>query len=328
MRLKSRLGKGFYMRNLISPKETGVRRTYEQHLSSIVIDLQDEILSSDCDIVQILRRAHVIAVKLGLKEFDQWISYELNGYPDQNVCPDYRKIRGTLKAFNPYHGWIPAVIADGELETIICEKKISNSISEIITLCKNPESRLVYEFPGEQVEHLDRLFGSPLPMRYALHISVASVMDIIEKVKNTVLEWTLKLEEEGVLGEGMRFSDKEKQNAKALPQTVNNYYGATNVINAPIEGMQIVSGNEHVTFSYDQARADISKIEAAISQEQLQSEDKDAALEMLMEIRDKIAQEKKPGVIKALLVGLKEFLMNAGSSLAAGLIQASIQGLF
>ena len=42
----------------------------------------------------------------------------------------------------------------------------------------------------------------------------------------------------------------------------------------------------------------------------------------------KIAQEKKPGVIKALLVGLKEFLMNAGSSLAAGLIQASIQGLF
>ena len=162
-------------------------------MSSIVIDLQDEILSSNCDIVQILRRAHVIAVKLGLKEFDQWISYELNGYPDQNACPDYRKIRGTLKAFNPYHGWIPAVITDGELETVICEKKISNSISEIITLCKNPESRLVYEFPGDQVEHLDRLFGSPLPMRYALHISTASVMDIIEKVKNTILEWTLKL---------------------------------------------------------------------------------------------------------------------------------------
>ena len=31
MRLKSRLGKGLCMRNLISPKKTGVRRTYEQH---------------------------------------------------------------------------------------------------------------------------------------------------------------------------------------------------------------------------------------------------------------------------------------------------------
>ena len=94
------------------------------------------------------------------------------------------------------------------------------------------------------------------------------------------------------------------------------------------KGMQIVSGNEHVTFSYDQARAAISEIEAAISQEQLKSEDKDAALEMLTEIRGKITQEKKPGVIKALLVGLKDFLMNAGSSLAAALIQTSIQGLF
>ncbi len=46
-------------------------------------------------------------------------------------------------------------------------------------------------------------------------------------------------------------------------------------------------GNEHVTFSYDQARAAISKIEAAISQEQLQSEDKDAALEMLTESETK-----------------------------------------
>ena len=66
----------------------------------------------------------------------------------------------------------------------------------------------------------------------------------------------------------------------------------------------------------------------ALSRKQLQSDDKDAALEMLTEIRDKIAQEKKSGVIKALLVGLKDFLIKAGSSLAAGLIQTNIQGLF
>jgi hypothetical protein len=297
-------------------------------MSSIVIDLQNEITSSECDIVKILRRAHVIAVKLGLKEFDQWISYELNGYPNQNACPDYRKVRGVLKAFNPYQGWISTLIPDGELEKMICEKKVPNSISEIITLCKTAENGLISEFSGEQLELFNRMFDSPLPMRYALHISGASVVDIVEKVKNTILEWTLKLEEEGVLGEGMRFSDEEKQTAKNMPQTVNNYYGATNVINGPSEGMQIVSGNQNVTFSYDKANTAVSEIETAISQESLQSEDKDAALEMLSEIRDKISQEKKPSVIKALLVGLKDFLINAGSSLAAGLIQAEIQGLF
>ena len=297
-------------------------------MSSIVIDLQNEIMSSECDVVKILRRAHVIAVKLGLKEFDQWISYELNGYPNQDTCPEYRKVRGVLKAFNPYQGWIPTLIPDAELEKAICEKRVPNSISEIITLCKNAENGLISEFSGEQLELFNRMFDSPLPMKYALHISGASVMDIVEKVKNTILEWTLKLEEEGVLGEGMRFSDDEKQTAKSMPQTVNNYYGATNVINGSSEGMQIVSGNENVTFSYDKANTAVSEIKAAISQEQLQSEDKDAALEMLSEIRNKITQEKKPSVIKALLVGLKDFLINAGGSLAAGLIQAKIQGLF
>ena len=297
-------------------------------MSSIVIDLQNEIMSSECDVVKILRRAHVIAVKLGLKEFDQWISYELNGYPNQDTCPEYRKVRGVLKAFNPYQGWIPTLIPDAELEKAICEKRVPNSISEIITLCKNAENGLISEFSGEQLELFNRMFDSPLPMKYALHISGASVMDIVEKVKNTILEWTLKLEEEGVLGEGMRFSDEEKQTAKSMPQTVNNYYGATNVINGSSEGMQIVSGNENVTFSYDKANTAVSEIKAAISQEQLQSEDKDAALEMLSEIRNKITQEKKPSVIKALLVGLKDFLINAGGSLAAGLIQAKIQGLF
>lgn len=297
-------------------------------MSSIVIDLQNEVTSSECDVVKILRRSHVIAVKLGLKEFDQWISYELNGYPNQNSCPDYRKVRGVLKAFNPYHGWIPTLIPDAEHEKAICERRVTNSISEIITLCKNAESGLICEFSGEQLEFFNRIFDSPLPMKYALHISAASVMDIVEKVKNTVLEWTLKLEKEGVIGEGMRFSDEEKQTAKSIPQTVNNYFGATNVINGPSEGMQIVSGNENVTITYDKANTAVSEIETAISQEQLQSEDKEAALEMLSEIREKIAQKKKPRVIKALLIGLKDFLINAGGSLAAGLIQAKIQGLF
>ena len=92
-------------------------------MSSIVIDLQNEITASECDVVKIIRRAHVITVKLGLKEFDQWISYELNGYPNQDTCPEYRKVRGVLKAFNPYHGWIPTLIPDGELEKRYVRKR-------------------------------------------------------------------------------------------------------------------------------------------------------------------------------------------------------------
>lgn len=70
-------------------------------MSSIVLDLQNEGTKADCDIVSVLRKAHLIAAKLGLTDFDKWILCELNGYQNNDKVPDYRKIRGVLKAFNP-----------------------------------------------------------------------------------------------------------------------------------------------------------------------------------------------------------------------------------
>lgn len=48
------------------------------NMAGIVLELQEEVLSSNCDIVSVLRKAHLIAVKLKFSDFDQWIQYELN----------------------------------------------------------------------------------------------------------------------------------------------------------------------------------------------------------------------------------------------------------
>ena len=39
-------------------------------MSSIVLDLQAELVSSECDILSSLRKAHIIATKLKLVDFD------------------------------------------------------------------------------------------------------------------------------------------------------------------------------------------------------------------------------------------------------------------
>jgi hypothetical protein len=83
-------------------------------MASIVLDLQKEILSPNCDIVNVLRKAHLIAVKLKLSDFDQY----------KESCPEYRKVRGTLKYLNQYYGWYPIIIQNNEIEKIICEKNI------------------------------------------------------------------------------------------------------------------------------------------------------------------------------------------------------------
>lgn len=298
-------------------------------MGSIVLELQNEIVSSNCDAVNVLRKAHLIASKLKLADFDQWIQHELNGYPDQESCPEYRKVRGSLKAFNPYHGWIPTLIQDNEFEKMICEIKLKNSISEIISLCQSSENGLISEFSGEQLAFLNQMFDSTLSMKYALHIPTTAVKDIEEKVKNTILEWTLKLESKGIVGENMVFSETEKNSAVNIPQTVNNYYGNTSVINSPSDNVHIVSGSENtVTFSYDKVKDVVDAVEKSICESDLSKEDIETAKELLADIKLKITEEKKPHILKSALVGLKDFLISTGANVAAGLIQSKMQGLF
>lgn len=298
-------------------------------MSSIVLELQKEVTLQNCDIVYVLRKAHLIAAKLKLSEFDQWISYELNGYPNQNCTPNYRLMRGELKGFDPYTGWIPAIINHAELENLICKRKIQNSISEIITLCEKSNNGFILPFYGSTLQQLNEMFDSEFPIQYALHISSTAVIDIVEKVKNTVLEWTIKLEAEGILGEGMKFNEEEKKNALEIPHMVNNFYGSTNVMNGSAQNMQIVSGNNNeIFFSYEEAKKAIKEIEDSISGDSISIDDKETVLEMLAEISDKIEQKKKPSMIKATLIGLQDFLINVGANVTAGLILGKIQGLF
>ena len=298
-------------------------------MGSIVLELQNEVISSNCDVVNVLRKAHLIASKLKLTDFDSWIQYELNGYPNQESCPEYRKIRGSLKAFNPYNGWIPTLIQNNEVEKMICERKLVNSISEIIALCESSNSGLISEFTGEQLALFNKMCDTPLPMRYALHISKTAVKDIEEKVKNTILEWTLKLEAEGIIGDNMIFSEEEKDSATKLPQTINNYYGNTSVINSPSDNVSIVSGsNNTVSFSYDKIKSAVNDIEKSIEESNLSKENMDIAIELLTDIKSKIEDKKKPHILKSAFVGLKDFLINTGANVAAALIQAKMQGLF
>lgn len=297
-------------------------------MSSIVLDLQNEVTKQDCDIVNVLRKAHLISAKLGLTDFDKWITCELNGYKKGDVLPDYRTIKGKLKAYTPFNGWIPAVITDQKTEDALCIADVANSISEIIELCSNSKNKIFTEYTGKQLELINNMFDEPFT-RFALYLSPSAIKDIVEKVKTTVLEWTIKLEENGIMGEGMQFNYDEKQTAKNIPQPINNYYGSTNIINAPIESSAIIAGNNNsLMFTYDKANNAISQIESSLNNEAISDEDKESAMELLSEIKEKVSNQKKPTIIKSAFTGLKDFLIGVGASATVAIIQAKMQGLF
>lgn len=192
---------------------------------AIVLELQEEALKSDADILSLLRKSSLIARKLSLKDFQEWIDNELNGYKKGNI-PDYREIRGELKAWNPYHGWIPVVAPDNELEKMFNTRKIPDSIPSLNSLLLEEDLQLSINVPAEMTSYFNKL--TDYETVYKIILSKNTISNILEQVKNKILDWAITLEENGILGEGLRFTTEEKDIAKNEPQIVNyinNFYG-------------------------------------------------------------------------------------------------------
>ena len=102
------------------------------------------------------------------------------------------------------------------------------------------------------------------------------------------MEWTLKLEEKGILGENMTFNETESTSAKEIPQQVNYYYGT--IIHGDVSSSQIVSGNSNsIAYNATAAADAVQEIRESLERDKLSKEDMDSAVELLDEISEKIA---------------------------------------
>lgn len=196
-------------------------------MSGIVLDLQKEALDNNCDILNLLRKAYLIAKKLKLAEFEEWINNELNGYTDKKIIPEYRKVHGDLRGWNPYHGWIPAIIYDNDMYNLLSIQKMPDAISNLKNIFDTSENHtIILQFNGYINNQLSNF--CEFATKFALVIGTNQIFDIIEKVRNIILDWSIKLETSGIIGEGLQFSNEEKEIAANTPiinNYINNFYG-------------------------------------------------------------------------------------------------------
>ena len=299
-------------------------------MSSIVLELQKDLLDTNCDILKTLRKAHIIAVKLNLSEFDEWIQNELNGYESEDDnFPEYRKMNGELKANNPRRGWIPMVIVDKNSREFFRYVPILESISYLIGVEKKSKDGYFYfSYPTDVSMKLCMGANLPAYMECALHISTVKIIDLIDIVKNRLLEWTLELEKNGIWGENMTFSVVETESAKKVSQQINNYYGGI-FVSGNVNKSQLITGN-NTTAIYGNTSLEnvIEEIKKSIEKENISDSDKADAIELLEDVSGKIKENRKPNIIKASVDVLKNFVASVGADVTASLIAEKIKDLF
>lgn len=201
-------------------------------MKEIVLQLQEDALSSDMDILALVRKAYLISKKLNLTDFSEWLNYEMNGYYGDCDVPNYRIAYGEIKAWNPYHGWIPVVF---DKTTDFHKKEICDSLASLKSVYdKSNNQYCMYAFPSEVNAILSE--KAPLTTKFSLFVSNSLIFNIFEQVKNKILDWAIILEDNKIKGYDLKFTEEEKERAVNTPiivNYINNFY--SEVIDSQIQ---------------------------------------------------------------------------------------------
>lgn len=221
---------------------------------SIILKLQKKCLDKNESLQDLLREALLISSKLKLDNFKEWINSELKGY-NGNI-PEYRVITVKLKFFNPYQGWIDAIV-DDKLEEVLRKTNIAQPISEIEKIVNDyqPEQKIQVDLKDNNILMIQRLYKTDF--KPAQFINYIQFFGIIDKVRTLLLEWTLKLEEDGIIGNDyLIFTEGEKEMAKNI--NIQNFNGILGDIsnngNFSVEDNSIKIYNENINKLIDEIK--------------------------------------------------------------------------
>jgi hypothetical protein len=72
---------------------------------TLLREIQAEASTAGGDTAAVLRKCKILAARLGSEEFAQWVAWELDGYPDEQPVPSYRRISAQYYANFVGVGW-------------------------------------------------------------------------------------------------------------------------------------------------------------------------------------------------------------------------------
>ena len=194
-------------------------------MPGLILELQGAALDPNVRVSDLLRKALVVSKKLAVEDVDQWIQRELNGYSSNESIPSYRRIRGTVKVWNPHHGWQSVNFRNAEFGEMISTQSIGQAIGELDDLrLRAVNDDLQAPFSQKQVNMLMK--AMEIPLQPSLHVAYTGIVGILDSVRNNILVWALDLERKGILGEGMTFSKEEKSAATQVSYQITNNIGS------------------------------------------------------------------------------------------------------
>ena len=288
-------------------------------MASIVVELQRDSLNPAVAVSDLLRKALFIATKLDIPEFKTWIENELGGYrdcSDPNGVPSYRLRSGTVMGQDPWSGrWVPIVFPTAEQNKIVAKFIFFDPVAEIETLMGraiSDKGTVRIDFSPEQ-EALLRSNSQHGLMMHTRFIRVEDLKGVLDEVRTAILRWSMKLEKDGIVGEGMTFSAEEQRKASAVHYNTNFY--------APVGNVAQHSEHFWQTANIEIQSEDLEKLVTEFSKHlselNLDARQQQRAEAQLAILKTELTGEPDPVIVKQAAHSLRNITENAIASILA-----------
>lgn len=258
----------------------------------IVLQLQHLAQKNSSDIEELLRRAKLVASKLKLNDLMLWCNNELMGYKSSGDLPDYRQVFGQLKVKNPWHGLQPFHITDTEIDNLVRQVPLAESIVHYVHLVSSNANSLQVMLPTDAISILGKMIERSCGMLLepVLEINVAQIANVLTNVRNLIFNWALDLEANGILGEGMQFTSEEKEKAMTGSGTtyhIGNMQGVAGDMKDNSRAYQNSTDNSINNYNV----ADIKDVLTQVKNDLLDADLDDADLQVSTKVIEKVTQE-------------------------------------
>ena len=219
-------------------------------MSSLVQQLRDEALNSSTSASNLLQKALVVASSLNIQDFKRWIGLELKGYPDDLAeIPTYRRIQGRIQSSSSASRgrWVPVAFLDAEdaeIAQALSVHVLVHPIGEIESILRNEGAGQSLRFSLDV--YAEQLLRTPTDnsVQFSRLVPKASISGVIDAIKTSILEWSLALEQEGILGDGLTFNPEEKESAQAITFHLNQVVQTRQSMTSKDYSINIQSGRD------------------------------------------------------------------------------------
>lgn len=292
---------------------------------SLLRDIQTEVSSNKGDVVTVLRKCKVLASRLSNPDFIRWVEWELDGYPESQATPPYRRLTVTYFASFLNIGWkvpqaaIPLQIVPEEYRDLFHQVEFREGIAKADSLAcgkamsfERPE--LICAVQGKMYPEMNchRVWGM---------ISSGEFEQLLSAVKNRILDFSLMIEAENPeAGDGMPNSSPIPQE-KLQPLVQNVFFGDVGAI---AQNSEAITQSVNMAVSNQDLQRFVVEFAQHLNELSLDVRQQRRAEAQITAIGVELGGEPDPGIVRQAAKTLRNITEGAIASLIATAAQPAV----